>query len=112
MMQGLFTQPDMSGIRKRPRRSFGALIRFIFPFLGHRGHQEMMGLASGGSMRLIFSQLTWPNGEYAPVEEALSFTVKHLPLLRVDVDTGNGQVQNIDQTAPRNYWGQMPMPTF
>ncbi len=112
MMQGLFTQPDMSGIRKRPRRSFGAIIRFIFPFLGRRGHQAMMGLTNGGSMRLIFSQLTWPNGEYAPVEEALSFTVKHLPLLRVDVDTGNSQVQNVDQTAPRNYWGQMPMPAF
>ncbi len=112
MMQGLFTQPNMSGMHKRPRRSFGAVIGFMFPFLGRRNHQEMMGLMSDGPMRLIFSQLTWPNGQYASADEALAFTVKHLPLLRVDVDTQNSQVLNVDQTAPQNYWGQMPMPAF
>ncbi len=112
MMQGLFTQPNMSGMHKRPRRSFSAVIGFMFPFLGRRNHQEMMGLMSDGPMRLIFSQLTWPNGQYASVDEALAFTVKHLPLLRVDVDTRKSQVLNVDQTAPRNYWGQMPMPAF
>ena len=65
-----------------------------------------------GPMRLIFSQLTWPNGQYASADEALAFSVKHLPLLRVDVDTKNSQVLNVDQTAPQNYWGQMPMPAF
>ncbi|MBT8364734.1 MAG: isoprenylcysteine carboxylmethyltransferase family protein, partial [Deltaproteobacteria bacterium] len=102
MMQGLFTQPDMSGMRKRPRRSFSAVVGFMFPFLGHRNHQEMMGLMSDGPMRLIFSQLTWPNGQYASVNEALAFTVKHLPLLRVDIDTRKSQVLHVDQTAPRN----------
>jgi uncharacterized membrane protein len=112
MMQGLFTQPDMSGMRKRPRRSFGAVVGFMFPFLSRHNHQEMMVLTNGGSTRLVFSQLTWPNGQYASVNEALAFTVKHLPLLRVDVDTHKSQVLNVDQTAPRNYWGQMPMPAF
>jgi hypothetical protein len=72
----------------------------------------MMGLTGDGPMRLIFSQLTWPNGEYALSNKALGFTVKHLPLLRVDVDTANGKVLNFESTAPRNYWGQMPMPVF
>ena len=40
------------------------------------------------------------------------YTVKHLPLLRVDVDTHKSQVLNVDKTAPRNYWGQVPMPAF
>jgi protein-S-isoprenylcysteine O-methyltransferase Ste14 len=112
MMQGLFTQPNMSGMHKRPRRSFSAVIGFMFPFLGRRNHQEMIGVMSDGPMRLIFSQLTWPNGQYASVNETLAFTVKRLPLLRVDVDTRKSQVLNVDQTAPRNYWGQMPMPAF
>jgi protein-S-isoprenylcysteine O-methyltransferase Ste14 len=112
MMQGLFIQPDMSGMHRRPRRSFSAVIGFMFPFLGRRNHQEMMGLMSDGPMRLIFSQLTWPNGQYASAGEALAFTVKHLPLLRVDVDPRNSQVLNVDKTAPQNYWGQMPMPAF
>ena len=112
MMQGLFSQPDMSGMRRRSGHSFSAIIGFIFPFLGHRGHQEMMGLMHGGPVRLIFSQLTWPNGKYASDDAALAFRVKHLPLLRVDVDIQNGEVLNIERTAPRNYWGQMPMPVF
>jgi hypothetical protein len=112
MMQALFSQPDMSGMRRRSGHSLSAVIGFIFPFLGQRGHQEMMGLNSGGPVRLIFSQLTWPNGKYASGDEALAFTVKHLPLLRVDVDTKNRRVLNVEHTAPRNYWGQMPMPVF
>ncbi len=112
MMQALFAQPDISVMRMRSRRSFGALIGFIFPFLSRRGHNEMMGVTGDGPMRLIFSQLTWPNGEYASGNEALAFTVKHLPLLRVDVDAANGKVLNVEATAPRNYWGQMPMPVF
>jgi protein-S-isoprenylcysteine O-methyltransferase Ste14 len=112
MMQGLFTQPNLSGMHKRPRRSFSAVIGFMFPFLGRRNHQEMMGVISDGPTRLIFSQLTWPNGQYASADEALAFTVKHLPLLRVDVDVRKSQVLNVDKTAPRNYWGQMPMPAF
>jgi hypothetical protein len=112
MMQGLFTQPDMSSMHKSPRRSFSAVIGFMFPFLGRRNHQQMIGLMGDGPVRLIFSQLTWPNGQYASADNALAFTVKHLPLLRVDVDTSNSRVLNVDQTAPRNYWGQMPMPAF
>jgi len=112
MMQGLFSRPDMSGMRPRPRRSFRAVIGFIFPFFGRRNHQEMIGAMGDGPMRLIFSQLTWPDGQYASADEALAFTVKHLPVLRVDVDTRNSRVLNVDQTTPRNYWGQMPMPSF
>jgi protein-S-isoprenylcysteine O-methyltransferase Ste14 len=112
MMQGLFAQRDMSGMHRRSRRSFGAVIGFIFPLLSRRGHNEMMALTGDGPTRLIFSQLTWPNGDYASGNQALAFTVKHLPLLRVDVDTANGKVLNVEPTAPRNYWGQMPMPVF
>jgi len=112
MMQALFAQPDMSGRRMRSRRSFRAVMGFMFPMFGRRGHGEMMGLMRDVPMRLIFSQLTWPNGEYASGDDALAFTVKHLPLLRVDVDTENGKVLQFERTAPRNYWGQMPMPVF
>ena len=112
MMQGLFIQPDDSGMPKRPRRTFAAVLRFMFPFVGHRDHQEMIGLMNGEVIRLVFSQLTWPNGNYAAFKEALAFTVKHLPLLRVDVDTRTRQVLNIDKTTLRNYWGRMPMPVF
>lgn len=112
MMQALFAQPDMPGMQKRSRHSFSSVIGFIFPFLSHRGHQDMMGLMNAGPMRLIFSQLTWPNGQYASGDEALAFTVKHLPLLRVDVDTKSQRVLHVERTAPRNYWGQMPMPVF
>ena len=66
----------------------------------------------GGPMRLIFSQLTWPNGKYASIDHTLAFTVKHLRLLRVDVDSKNSEVLSFEHTAPRNYWGQMPMPVF
>ncbi|UCG07462.1 MAG: isoprenylcysteine carboxylmethyltransferase family protein [Desulfobacterales bacterium] len=112
MMQSLFSQPDMSAMRMRSGRSFAAVIGFIFPFLSRHGHQEMMGIMRDGPMRLIISQLTWPNGTYAPVDEALAFKVKHLPLLRVDVDIKNGEVLDVELTVPRNYWGQMPMPVF
>ena len=112
MMQGLFTQPEMSGTHKRPRRSFSTVIRFIFPFLGRRHHREMMGVMNEGPVRLIISQLTWPDGRFAEASDALAFTVKHLPILRMDVDPRQGQVLNVDKTAPRNYWGQMPMPAF
>jgi len=112
MMQGLFTRPDMSEMRNRPRRSFNAVFNFMFPFLVHRNHQEMMGPMNAVPTRLIFSQLTWPNGQYASVNEALAFTVKHLPLLRVDIDTRKRQVLKVDRTPPQNYWGQMPMPVF
>jgi hypothetical protein len=87
-------------------------VSFIFPFLGHRGHQEMMGLMSDGPVRLIISQLTWPNGNYAAGDKALAFTVKHLRLLKVDVDAKNAGVMKVEHTAPQNYWGQMPMPVF
>jgi hypothetical protein len=112
MMQALFAQPDMPGMQRRHRPSLDAVVGFIFPFLGRHDHREMMGLMGDGPMRLIFSQLTRPNGEYASADKALAFTVKHLPLLRVDVEPENGKVLNVEQTEPRNYWGQMPMPLF
>ncbi|NIV99560.1 hypothetical protein GWN26_10680, partial [Candidatus Saccharibacteria bacterium] len=82
MMQGLFAQPDMAGMPIRRRHTGGAIIRFIFPFLdlNRHGHKEMMGSIKNDPIRLIFSQLTWPSGEYASIDEALAFSVKHLPL--------------------------------
>jgi protein-S-isoprenylcysteine O-methyltransferase Ste14 len=112
MMQALFAQPAMSGMRMQPRGSFKAVIGFLLPMFGGRGHTDMIGLMRDGPLRLIFSQLTWPDGQYASSDEALAFAVKHLPLLRVDIDGASGKVLNFEHTAPRNYWGQMPMPVF
>lgn len=112
MMQGLFAQPDMSGMPMRTRWSFSGVLSFIFPFLSSHSHRTMMGAMAGGPTRLIFSQLTWPNGEYAPAEKARAFTVKHLPVLRVDVNPEAGKVMHVETTEPRNLWGNMPMPIF
>jgi protein-S-isoprenylcysteine O-methyltransferase Ste14 len=114
MMQGLFAQPEMAGMPIRRRHSGGAIIRFVFPFFdkNRRGQKEMMGSFEDDTTRLIFSQLTWPSGEYASIDDALAFSVKHLPLIRVDMTSESGEVLNIKYTAPRNYWGQMPMPVF
>jgi len=113
MMQGLFARPEMTGMPIR-RRSGGAILRFIFPFLNlnRHGRSEMIGAIKNGPIRLIFSQLTWPDGAYASIDDALAFSVKHLPLMQVDVASENGKVLNVKYTAPRNYWGQMPMPVF
>jgi hypothetical protein len=72
----------------------------------------MMGSIKNEPIRLIFSQLTWPSGAHASFDEALAFSVKHLPLMRVDVASESGEVLNVKYTVPRNYWGQMPMPVF
>ena len=114
MMQGLFAQPDMAGMPIRRRHSGGAIIRFVFPFFdkNRRGQKEMMGSFKDDTTRLIFSQLTWPSGEYASSDDALAFSVKHLPLMRLDMTSESGEVLNVKYTAPRNYWGQMPMPVF
>ena len=114
MMQGLFAQPDMADMPVRRRHTGNAIIRFIFPFidLNRHGHNEMMGSIKNDPIRLIFYQLTWPSGKYASIDEALAFSVKHLPLMRVDVASESGEVLNVKYTAPRNYWGQMPMPVF
>jgi len=114
MMQRLFAQPDMAGLPIRRRHPGGAVIRFIFPFLdlNRHSHIEMMGAVENEPIRLIFSQLTWPSGEYAPFDEALAFSIKHLPLMQVDLVSESGEVLNVKYTTPRNYWGQMPMPVF
>jgi protein-S-isoprenylcysteine O-methyltransferase Ste14 len=114
MMQGLFAQPDMAGNPIRRRHTGGAIIRFIFPFLdlNRHGHKEMMGSIKNEPIRLIFSQLTWPGGNYASIDDALAFSVKHLPLLKVDVASESGEVLNVKYMTHRNYWGQMPMPVF
>lgn len=113
-MQGLFAQPEMAGMPIRRRHTRGSVIRFVFPFLdlNRQGHKEMMGSINNEPKRLIFSQLTRPGGNYASIEDALAFSVKHLPLLQVDVASESGEVLNVKYMAPRNYWGQMPMPVF
>ncbi|NIO05969.1 MAG: DUF1295 domain-containing protein [Proteobacteria bacterium] len=110
MMQGLFVQPSESQMRPMRRFSWKAVIGFVFPFLRPRGHQTMMGEIKGTEVRLIFSQLTWPNGEYAPANKALDFTVKHLPLLKADIDYQKHTADALERTPNRNFWGQMPMP--
>ncbi|MFQ6112795.1 MAG: methyltransferase family protein [bacterium] len=112
MMQGLFVQPTKSNMRPRRGRSWRGVLGFVLPFLYSHSHHEMMGSMANGPVRLIFSQLTWPDGQYASFEKALAFTVKHLPLLEVDVDTKNRKIFSVEQTPPRNYWGQMPMPAY
>jgi len=72
----------------------------------------MMGKMNSNSVRLIFSQLTWPDGEYAPANQALNFSVKHLPLLKVDADLEHRSVVEVEKTPKRNLWGRMPMPAF
>ena len=86
MMQGLFVAPFNSEEKSVTRSSWRNVVGFVFPFLSPSNHQAMMGKMNSNSVRLIFSQLTWPDGKYAPANEALNFSVKHLPLLKVDVD--------------------------
>lgn len=111
MMQGLFTQPANSDMRSKRRLSWRGVLGFIFPFLSSHGHHNMKGSMDSGPKRLIVSQLTWPNGEYASFDKALAFRVKHLPLLLVDINESD-QVMKVQHTAPRNFWGDMPMPVF
>jgi protein-S-isoprenylcysteine O-methyltransferase Ste14 len=111
MMQGLFIKSGMSNPRPEWGRALRNLLSFVFPFLRRHSHHEM-NCTMECPVRLIFSQLTWPDGEYAPFDRALAFTVKHLPLLRVDIDTTGQTAMIIERTSLRNYWGQMPMPAF
>jgi hypothetical protein len=112
MMQGLFVQPYDPETGPRMRFSWKVVIGFVFPFLRTHSHHQMMDSMNNEALRLIFSQLTWPNGRYAPADSALNFTVKHLPLLKVDIDLANRTVQPAEKTPNRNLWGQMPMPVF
>jgi protein-S-isoprenylcysteine O-methyltransferase Ste14 len=112
MMQRLFANPAKSDEKPMRHFSWRGVIGFFFPFLRPYGHDLMMGGMSDGSIRLIFSQLTWPNGEYAAADEALRFTVKHLPILKADLNLENLQVYTVEPTSRRNFWGQMPMPLF
>jgi protein-S-isoprenylcysteine O-methyltransferase Ste14 len=112
MMQGLFVRPYDSETRPRMRFSWRVVIGFVFPFLHSHSHHQNMGGMNGDMVRLIFSQLTWPNGQYALEDQALNFNVKHLPVLKVDVDLDKGVVLKVEETPRRNLWGQMPMPVF
>lgn len=112
MMQGLFVTPFNSENRPKTRSSWRNVAGFIFPFLSRHDHQEMMGKMNDKGIRLIFSQLTWPDGNYAPADKALNFLVKHLPLLKVDINLENNSVEQLEKTLKQNFWGQMPMPPF
>ena len=112
MMQGLFVAPFKSEEKPGIRSSWRNVVGFVFPFLSHFNHQKMKGKMNDKGIRLIFSQLTWPDGKYAPADEALNFSVKHLPLLKVDVDFEHRSVLKVEKTLKRNLWGQMPMPAF
>jgi protein-S-isoprenylcysteine O-methyltransferase Ste14 len=111
-MQGLFVR-SLRPERKPVRRFFGrVIIGFLFPFFGSHGHHKMMSAIENKTVRLIFSQLTWPDGQYAPEDQALNFSVKHLPLLKVDIDLDKRAVLSMEETPRHNFWGQMPMPLF
>jgi protein-S-isoprenylcysteine O-methyltransferase Ste14 len=112
MMQGLFTQPLKSKMGPTMRFSWRSVISFIFPFLGSHRHHEMMGAMDDEEVRVIFSQLTTPNGQYAQEDQAMNFNVKHLPVLKVDMDLDKRMVVNMQKATKRNLWGQMPMPLF
>jgi protein-S-isoprenylcysteine O-methyltransferase Ste14 len=112
MMQGLFVAPFNSEKGPERKSSWKNVADFVFPFLNYHNHQEMMGRMNSDGVRLIFSQLTWPDGKYAPADEALNFSVKHLPLLEVKVDLKNRSVLEVEKTPKRNLWGRMPMPAF
>ena len=112
MMQGLFVAPFNSEEKSVTRSSWRNVVGFVFPFLSPSNHQAMMGKMNSNSVRLIFSQLTWPDGNYAPANEALNFSVKHLPLLKVDVDLEHRSVVEVEKTPKQNFWGRMPMPSF
>ncbi len=112
-MQGLFVQPFKSKTGPSMRRSWRTVIGFVFPFLRSHSHRRMMGAMNDkGVQRLIFSQLTWPNGQYSSEDQAMNFNVKHLPILKVDMDLDKHVVLNMEKTTKRNLWGQMPMPLF
>jgi protein-S-isoprenylcysteine O-methyltransferase Ste14 len=112
-MQGLFVRPfGESEGRTVSAFSWKNIFGFVFRFLRPPSHQSMMGKMNDGEVRLIFSQLTWPNGQYASPNDALDFGVKHLPLLEVDINLANHAVQRVKKTPQRNLWGQMPMPAF
>ena len=112
MMQGLFVAPLKSEEKSVRRSSWRNVAGFVFPFLSPSNHQTMMGKMNSNRVRLIFSQLTWPDGKYAPADEALNFSVKHLPLIEVDVDLEHRSVVRVEKTPKRNLWGRMPMPAF
>ena len=112
MMQGLFIAPFKSEEKSVRRSSWENVVGFVFPFFSPSNHQAMMGRMNSDNVRLIFSQLTWPDGKYAPADEALNFSVKHLPLLKVDVDLEHRSVLEVEKTPKRNFWGRMPMPPF
>ena len=112
MMQGLFLEPINSEEKPDRRSSWRNVVGFVFPFFSPSNHQAMMGRMNRDSVRMIFSQLTWPDGKYAPANEALNFSVKHLPLLKVDVDLEHRSVVEVEKTPKRNFWGRMPMPPF
>jgi protein-S-isoprenylcysteine O-methyltransferase Ste14 len=112
MMQGLFVAPFNTQKAPGRKSTWESVLEFVFPVLSPPRHQEMMGQMNSNHVRLIFSQLTWPDGKYAPADQALNFSVKHLPLLEVDVDLKNRSVLDVEKTPERNLWGRMPMPAF
>jgi protein-S-isoprenylcysteine O-methyltransferase Ste14 len=111
-MQGLFVAPFNSQKTRGRKSTWKSVLAFVFASLRPPQHKKMMGKMNSNDVRLIFSQLTWPNGKYAPADQALNFSVKHLPLLEADVDLENRSVLEVEKTPERNLWGRMPMPAF
>ena len=111
-MQGLFVAPFNTENAPGRKSTWKNVVDFVFGSLSTPRHKKMMGRMNSSGVLLIFSQLTWPDGKYAPADQALNFSVKHLPLLEVDVDLENHTVVEVQNTPKRNLWGRMPMPAF
>jgi len=65
-MQGLFVAPFNAGIAPGRISTWKNVVDFVFPSLSLFRHKKMMGKMNSDDVLLIFSQLTWPDGEYAP----------------------------------------------
>ncbi|MFQ6617314.1 MAG: methyltransferase family protein [Fidelibacterota bacterium] len=114
IMRGLFADFSRERAVHSGKRysSLSSVLRFVFPFFFRSAHGHMMGQEGMNYQQAIFSQLTYPNGEFAPYESALNLNVMHLPIMRVDIDKSKREVLKVEETEPKNFWGQMPMPVF
>jgi hypothetical protein len=102
-------------ILRRPRRidweNLRFPIRLLVPFIGGSHHSEHCRTQKE-TLRVIFSKLSSPDGEYIPESEAFSINAMRTPLFLVEVDSETGEVLQVVETMPRHFWGDMPMPAF
>ncbi len=86
-------------------------IRLLFPFIGGNHHSEHCRTRKG-TLRVIFSKLSSPDGGYIPESETFSISAMRTPLFLVEVNSETEEVLQVLETMPRHFWGDMPMPAF